>query len=327
MKFEQHWHKGFRGKSFEILSIFQYKCMAPIQTHRDANITLPWKGQMPMYDHYFSNFGRPPMICAKIQPQGTLGSGEEDFLKVFTTFVHMGMAAILVNGPQPFSNISFPQPKEAPYEIWAKLAQQQRWSFENVNGRDEYTDGGGTKSDHYSSSRAELRWAKKKHGVQRNIWLRYNPKWNISNLDHAMPYHFLSVNLQNKNVWWTVCEFFYMSQSTTKYTIWLVRPAKISLCILAVWSESSLIALAFYSIRAIDEQEALLHWMGVQADLSICWSSKSYCSLLKCLDELFEIFYLYTCVVFEPYLVFLIHILIPVVCQSWLWTRGQKYSE
>ena len=62
----------------------------------------------------------------------------------------MGMAAILVNGPQPFSNISFPQPKEAPYEIWAKLAQQQRWSFENVNGRDGYTDGGGTKSDHYS---------------------------------------------------------------------------------------------------------------------------------------------------------------------------------
>ena len=34
-----------------------------------------------MYDHYFSSFGRPPfpMIYAKIQPQGILGSGEEDF--------------------------------------------------------------------------------------------------------------------------------------------------------------------------------------------------------------------------------------------------------
>ena len=34
-----------------------------------------------MYDHYFSNFGRPPvpMICAKIQPHGILSSGEEDF--------------------------------------------------------------------------------------------------------------------------------------------------------------------------------------------------------------------------------------------------------
>ena len=38
-----------------------------------------------------------------------------------------------------FSNLSFPQPKEAPYEIWAKLAQGlQRKLFENVTGR---TDG------------------------------------------------------------------------------------------------------------------------------------------------------------------------------------------
>ena len=36
---------------------------------------------MSMYGHYFSNFDRPPspMIYAKIQPQGILGSGEEDF--------------------------------------------------------------------------------------------------------------------------------------------------------------------------------------------------------------------------------------------------------
>ena len=34
-----------------------------------------------MYDHYFSNFGRPPVPndLAKIQPQGILGTGEEDF--------------------------------------------------------------------------------------------------------------------------------------------------------------------------------------------------------------------------------------------------------
>ena len=30
------------------------------------------------------------MICAKIQPQGILGSGEEDFLKVFTIYGHGG---------------------------------------------------------------------------------------------------------------------------------------------------------------------------------------------------------------------------------------------
>ena len=44
-----------------------------------------------------------------------------------------------------------------------------------------------------------------------------------------------------------------MSQHTTKPAIRLVRPAKtqISLRIRAVWSESSLIACAFYSTRAI----------------------------------------------------------------------------
>ena len=120
-----------------------------------------------------------PMIYVKIQPQGILGFGEEDFLRFFpykcigkqtwpcrkkvkcqyTTFI----LAILVETSCPqwlmqrfspkaslvlekkifkgfyhiwawrpswsinrnhFSNLSFPQPKEAPYEIWAKLAQR-----------------------------------------------------------------------------------------------------------------------------------------------------------------------------------------------------------
>ena len=39
-------------------------------------------------------------------------------------------------------NFSFPQSKEAPYEIWAKLAQGlQEKSFENVNGTDTRKDG------------------------------------------------------------------------------------------------------------------------------------------------------------------------------------------
>ena len=36
----------------------------------------------------------------------------------------MGVAAILVNKRDHFSNFSFPHPKEAPYEILAKLAQR-----------------------------------------------------------------------------------------------------------------------------------------------------------------------------------------------------------
>ena len=45
-----------------------------------------------------------------------------------------------------------------------------------------------------------------------------------------------------------------MSQRTTKPTIRLMRPAKtqISLCIRAVWSESSLISCASLSLRAIE---------------------------------------------------------------------------
>ena len=72
------------------------------------------------------------MINAKIQPQSIIGSGEEDFLKVFT---------ILVNGCNHFSNYLFPQPKEAPYEIWAKLAQglQKRSRLKMLT--DGHTDG------------------------------------------------------------------------------------------------------------------------------------------------------------------------------------------
>ena len=41
----------------------------------------------------------PLMIYAKIQLQGILSSGEEDFHRFLT---YMGMAAILVKGPWPF---------------------------------------------------------------------------------------------------------------------------------------------------------------------------------------------------------------------------------
>ena len=172
-----------------------------------------------MYDHYFSNFGSPPIpddICkdsairharfwrerffpykcigkqiwpcrkkvkrqcmiillailvdllspmspAKVQPQGILGSGEEAFQRLLP---YMGVAAILVTNCYHFSNFSFPHPKEAPYEIWAKLAQrlQRRSRLKMLMDwqTDTRTDGRRTKSDHNSSSWAELRWANKK---------------------------------------------------------------------------------------------------------------------------------------------------------------------
>ena len=56
---------------------------------------------MSSYDNSFSILVNlsSPMICAKIQPQGILGSGEEEFWRFLP---YMGMAAILVNGPGPF---------------------------------------------------------------------------------------------------------------------------------------------------------------------------------------------------------------------------------
>ena len=62
-----------------------------------------------------------PMICAKIQPQGILGSGEEDFKGFYHIWAWRPSWSM---DRDHFSNLSFPQPKEAPYEIWAKLAQQ-----------------------------------------------------------------------------------------------------------------------------------------------------------------------------------------------------------
>ena len=73
-----------------------------------------------------------------------------------------------------------------------------------------------------------------------------------------------------------------LSQRTTKPTIRLVRPAKtqINLRIRAVWSESTLIVCAFYSLRVIlrakkkkkkkKKKKPLPHWVNIQTDLCLC---------------------------------------------------------
>ena len=47
-----------------------------MQMHKEANLTLLYKGQMSMYDHYFSNFGR--FVCVEVlrpsQPNGVMSS-------------------------------------------------------------------------------------------------------------------------------------------------------------------------------------------------------------------------------------------------------------
>ena len=75
-----------------------------------------------------------------------------------------------------------------------------------------------------------------------------------------------------------------MSQSLTKPTIRLVRPAKTD------QPAHSLIAWAFYSLQAIqkrDKREPLPYWTDVQADLSLYWSYWSYCRFCRALAQIF----------------------------------------
>ena len=60
----------------------------PIQMHREANLTLPSKGQTSTYDNSFSNFGRPPVpndSCNGSAPRHSR-FWRRRFLKVFIIY-------------------------------------------------------------------------------------------------------------------------------------------------------------------------------------------------------------------------------------------------
>ena len=84
MKFEQNWPMAPEEKSFEILNIF------PIQMHKEAKLTSRLKGQMSMYDNYFSNFGRPPVSDDICKDSATRHPRfwRKRFLKVFPIQMH-----------------------------------------------------------------------------------------------------------------------------------------------------------------------------------------------------------------------------------------------
>ena len=88
-----------KGSAIRHPPFWRTRCLKvfPIQMHREANLTLLKKGQMSIYDIYFSNFGRPPVpddLCKDSAPR------HPRFWRRFLPY--MGMAAILVNGPRPF---------------------------------------------------------------------------------------------------------------------------------------------------------------------------------------------------------------------------------
>ena len=76
----------------ELSTFFPYKCMGPIQMHTEANLTWLQKGQMSMFDHYFSNFGRPPIPNNLCKDSVTRHPRfwRRRFLKVFTIYGHGG---------------------------------------------------------------------------------------------------------------------------------------------------------------------------------------------------------------------------------------------
>ena len=102
MKFEQHWPRGFRP---EVVWNSQHF------SHTNVWCPYKWLGKQTWPRHkkfkhqcttiILANLVdlSSLMIYAKIQPQGILSSGEEDFKKFLP---YMGMVAILVNGPWPF---------------------------------------------------------------------------------------------------------------------------------------------------------------------------------------------------------------------------------
>ena len=74
------WHARFWRRRF--LKVF------PIQMHREANLTLPLKGQTSTYNNSFSNFGRPPVpddSCKGSAPRRSR-FWRRRFLKVFTIY-------------------------------------------------------------------------------------------------------------------------------------------------------------------------------------------------------------------------------------------------
>ena len=62
-----------------------------------------------------------PRSCTKIRPQGLFGSGGEDFKGFYHIWAWQPSWSMDRNH---LSNLSFPQPKEAPHKFWAKLAQR-----------------------------------------------------------------------------------------------------------------------------------------------------------------------------------------------------------
>ena len=77
-----------------------------------------------MYDHCFSNFGRPP-VSDDFSKHSAPRHPRFWRRRFFKGFYHIwAWRPSWSTNRNHFSNLSFPKPKKVSYEIWAKLAQR-----------------------------------------------------------------------------------------------------------------------------------------------------------------------------------------------------------
>ena len=156
MKFEQHWPRGFRreivwnSQHFSHTNVWcLYKCIGKQTWPRRKKgkrqcttiILATLVGSLPRW--FVQRFS--PKTSSVLE------------MKIFKDFYHIwAWRPSWSTYRDHFSNLTFPQPKETPYETWTKLAQrlQRRSRLKMLmDGRtDARADGRRTKSDHNSSS-------------------------------------------------------------------------------------------------------------------------------------------------------------------------------
>ena len=103
IKFEQHWPGSFRGEGFVILNIFPIQMYGAHTNAQESKLDLTLKRSNINVHHHFNNFGRSYIsndFCKDSVPRHPRFWRKVFFFKAFLTY--MGMAAILINRPQPF---------------------------------------------------------------------------------------------------------------------------------------------------------------------------------------------------------------------------------
>ena len=114
----------FSHKPSSVLEKKIFKCFFPYKCIRKQTWPFRKKVKCQCMTIILATLVDPlsPMIYANIQPQSILSVLEK---KIFKGFYHIwAWRPFWSTNRKHFSNLLFPLPKEAPYEIWAKLAQR-----------------------------------------------------------------------------------------------------------------------------------------------------------------------------------------------------------